>query len=170
MKQLVAAFSIVVAILLLIACSGDNSSKNAIIGEWKLTYWSADVSMDLNNDGLENVNLLRETACTNNEILSFDSNGIVSSENTFNPYVIISEFNNAAAYSVNVECAEGIIGFATDYLYDNVNENVQIGESTTATIDEGELTIVYEDAIEIYNTELTEVVATKDLTKVYTKQ
>lgn len=172
MKRLVAGLSMICAIIGFEGCSDNNASKNALVGEWKLTSWSTDVSMDLNNDGVENVNLLKETTCANNELLKFESNGIVASENTFNPTVMISELDGEeeVSYEVEVECAEGVIGFATDYVYNTTNGNVQIGENTAATIGENTLTIVYENAIEIYNTNLSEVVATKDLTKVYTKQ
>ena len=172
MKQINAIFSLVCLMMLSVACSKDSSSKSAIEGKWKLTYWGAEVPMDLNNDGFVNVNLLKETTCPNHEILSFDSNGVVSSEDTFNPNVMIAELIDEASssYDIQIECAEGVIGFAMDYSYDNTNGNVQIGETTTATINEGLLTIVYGGAVEIYNAELTEVVATKDLTKVYTKQ
>ncbi|OMP31248.1 hypothetical protein [Mangrovimonas sp. DI 80] len=172
MKQFGAVISLICILQLSVACSEDSSSKNALVGKWKLTSWSAEVPMDLNNDGLANVNLLKEITCSNKETLSFDVHGIVSSEDTFNPTVMISEVNGGGgnAYAVQVECAEGIIGFATDYAFDSTNGTVQIGENTVATLNGGELTIVYGNAIEIYNTELAEVVGTKDLTKVYTKQ
>jgi hypothetical protein len=155
----------------LTACSNDDSSDfNAIsvIGTWELTTWTIQTPINLNNDAIFSTNLLDEAPCDNNEILIFDVDGTVSSNMTYNPQVTISLLSNALDdYVFIVSCdMQGSIGTAGSYTQNNNLVNLF---NTTAVIDGNQLTLIYEDAIDIYNEDFTEISFSKDLTLVYTK-
>ena len=154
------------------SCSSDDvqdSNNNAIIGVWKLTAWNVDEGFDINQDGVVSNNLLNEIDCTRNETLFFDDQGVVSLNTTFNPDLDITLLDESTReYSFNVACdTEGVISLATTYTIDD--SIIMIGESE-ATIQDNQIFLVFEDRIKVYNEDLTQVVATKDLTLVYTKQ
>ncbi|WP_298496693.1 hypothetical protein [uncultured Algibacter sp.] len=153
------------------SCSSDDAqdkNSTAIIGVWKLTAWNVDQGFDINNDGVVNTNLLNEIDCPRNETLFFDDKGIVSLNTTFNPDLDITLLNEEASeYRFNVACdTEGIISLATSYtLNDSI---IMIGESE-AQIKNGQIILIFEDRIKIYNEDLTQIIETKDLTLVYDK-
>jgi hypothetical protein len=150
------------------ACSKDDV-KNPIIGNWKLTSWSIKIPLDLNSDATFSTNLLDETICEVNEILSFDKNGIVTSSDTFNPELKVRLKNGTSdVYMITETCAEGSVGFATEY--EQINDQRVGFNGVFAVVTGTKLTVVYKDAVMVYNEALTEVVATKDLTLVYEKR
>lgn len=150
------------------SCSNDDA-KHPVIGDWELIIWTVDIPFDLENDLVPTSNFLDTTACSVNEILTFDNNGIVTSDDTFNPEITISlKDGTSDVYFVNEVCAEGIIGFSTSFIQVN-NQNVELNGAVGIVTSE-KLTLVYKDAIEIYNEALTEVIESKDLTLVYMKK
>ena len=154
--------------LTLLSCSQDED-KRPIIGTWKLVTWTVDIPFDLDNDNLTSSNFLDKTACNVNETLSFDDNGNVSSSDTFNPEITIRlKDGTSDVYFVNEVCAEGSIGFSTSYIQVN-NQNVELN-GAVGIVANKILTLVYVNAVKIYNEALTEVIATKDLTLVYMKK
>ncbi|MEN3324366.1 hypothetical protein VP395_11560 [Mariniflexile soesokkakense] len=154
---------------LLLSCFNDTDDDYTIEGVWKLTDWNVADGFDINNDGIVNTNILNEIDCPNNETLVFESTGVVSSNETFNPTIEIALQNGILnSYAFNVVCdEEGIISFATTYIK---NGNVILIDNGIANMNRNQLIRVFIDAIKIYNEDFTEVVATKDLTLVYTKQ
>ena len=112
---------------------------------------------------------MNEIECVNNETLVFDSKGVVTSNNTFNPSIDIVLVNGTSNnYVFNVECdEEGVISFATTY---TINGNEVLISDRVATVNGNKLSRVFVDAIKIYNEDLTQIIASKDLTLVYTKQ
>ncbi|MGJ8593457.1 MAG: hypothetical protein ACSHXF_12975 [Aquaticitalea sp.] len=153
-----------IAFTFLTSCSTDES----VVGTWKLTTWSVQIPMDLNDDATSSVNLLDEAICNNNEMLKFEANGSVSTNMTYNPKVTVSISDETkSVYTVSVECdKEGSIGAAGDFTQ---NKNLVSLFDQTALIDDDQLTIVYKDAIDVHNEDLTVVVAKKDLTLIYTR-
>lgn len=150
------------------ACSKDDV-KNPIIGNWKLTAWSIEIPFNLNNDATFSTNLLDETTCEVNEILRFDTNGLVTSNDTFNPELKVRlKDGTSDVYMITETCAEGAIGFATEY--NQVNDQSIGFNGVVAVVTGSKLTVVYEGAIKVYNEALTEIIATKDLTLVYEKK
>jgi hypothetical protein len=145
------------------------NADSSVVGSWQLTTWSVFIPIDLNNDAITNNNLLNEATCDNNETLIFESNGTVSSNSTYNPQVYISLVNGTTDnYSFDVDCdTEGAIGLAGTYTQNNNSITLF---NTTAVINGNQLTVVYENAIDIYNEGFTEIMDTKDLTLVYTKK
>ncbi|MEJ2112847.1 MAG: hypothetical protein P8X62_03775 [Flavobacteriaceae bacterium] len=168
MKNLAPKLIILIAILFLTSCTAEDIDDNInVIGAWKLTTWTIDVPVDLNNDTIFSMNLLDEVSCDNNEILIFDTKGIVSSNHTFNPNIDIALISNEK-YIFNVECGVGTIGFATSYA--QIDYNTVQFNSIESTINGNKLSTVYKNAIKIYNEDFSEVVEIKDLTLIYTKQ
>ena len=159
----VLVFSIV---MLLVSCSKEESNTESIlIGDWRLTGYDIGVEVDVNKDDHFNLNLLDELDCLNNEVLTFESNGVVASTDTFNPIMEISR-SSLGEYSFDVECVDGIIGLATSYTFDG---NSVIYSNRTSVLSGNILTRVIEDVIEVYNEDLSAVIETRDLTLIYTK-
>lgn len=169
MKRFTLTLCLIVFIAFLFSCSEDDANDDSVVGTWELTTWTIEIPIDLNSDTLTSTNLLDEAICDNNERLIFDANGTVSSNATYNPQITVSLIDGTTdVYIFNVVCdMEGIIGTAGEY---SQNNNSVTLFDKTAVITGNQLTIVYEDAIDIYNEELTEVMITKNLTLVYTKK
>ncbi len=155
--------------LLLVSCSDDDNEDVSIVGTWKLTAWEVADGLDINNDGTASVNILDEIECANNETLIFESNGVVASNKTFNPDIGIAlKQGTTNNYTFNITCDEqGVIGFATSY---SQSMDTVIFNNNESTIIGNQLFRVIKESIKIYNEDFTEVVATKSLTLVYTKQ
>ncbi|MGB5418701.1 hypothetical protein [Algibacter sp.] len=159
------------ALVCFTSCSSEDmqDESSPLVGVWKLTAWNVNGGFDMNNDGMVNTNLLNEIDCDRNETLFFDEKGVVSLNTTFNPDINISLLKDETnEYSFDVVCdTEGVISLATSYTF--MDSTVMIGESV-AMIQGDQIFLVFEDRIKIYNEDFTEVLFTKDLTLVYTKQ
>ncbi|MEZ4793000.1 MAG: hypothetical protein R2783_05945 [Gelidibacter sp.] len=166
MKNVISILFILIFGFLSLSCSKDGGDDPSVVGEWELATWTINVPIDLNDDGITSTNLLDEATCDNSERLIFDVNGTVSSNATYNPHVTISLVDGTTdGYVFNVDCdTEGSIGIAGTYTQ---NGNLVTLFDSTASIDGNLLTIVYEDAIDIYDEDLSTVLTTKDLTLVY---
>lgn len=147
----------------------EDSNNLSIKGVWNLTAWNIDNGFDINNDGIISTNLLNEISCHQNETLLFEANGVVSLNTTFKPNLEIYLLNSRVEqYSFNLECdTEGVVSLATSYT--KSGNTIMIGE-TEASIEINQMSIVFENSIEIYNEDFTEVLETRDLTLVYIKQ
>lgn len=159
-------------ILAFTSCSSEdieNPNNSSIVGVWELTAWNVVNGFDFNNDGIISTNLLNEINCTKEETLVFEANSVVSLNTTFKPDIEIAQSNSInSEYSFNINCdTDGVVSLATSYTFDG--NNIVFGE-TIASIDGNQITIVFMDTIEIYNEDVTEVIETRDLTLVYTKQ
>ncbi|MEC3908360.1 hypothetical protein VOI54_15120 [Tamlana sp. 2201CG12-4] len=172
MNKLILNLGIALILVCVASCSSDdvqNENDSNIQGVWKLSAWNIVGGFDMNNDGVVHTNLLNEIDCTKNETLLFEPNGIVSLNTTFSPDIEIALLDEETnTYSFDVTCdTEGIISLATSY---KVNGNhVEIGE-IDALIEGNQISIVFEKSLEIYNSDLTQIIETKDLTLVYVKQ
>ncbi|WP_372756602.1 hypothetical protein [Mariniflexile sp.] len=164
MKRIVLAFTLVT--LLVTSCTTD-ADDNTIEGIWTLTEWNISEGFDIDGDGVTNRNILNEIECVNNETLVFESNGTVTSKNTFNPNITIALLNGTSNdYVFDVACDEiGVISFASTF---TINGNQVLINDGVATLNGDTLSCIFVDAIKIYNEAYTEVVATKDLILVYT--
>lgn len=146
----------------------DDTFNNDLIGTWKLTGYNVEGGFDINADGVADTNLLNEIECPNDETLVFVSNGIVSSDKTYNPLLEIGLVEGTNdRYVFNVECPDGDIGFSATYTQNNGSVTIQ---DRMAVLNGNQLARVFENAINIYNEDFTQVIATKTLTMVYTKQ
>lgn len=160
-------FILCFASLLVTSCSEEDDGLS-VVGTWKLTAWNVADGFDINNDGTVSTNILDEIECTNSEALIFEATGVMSSNNTFNPAINIALLDGTTdSYTFNITCdQEGVISFATTY-----SQSLD-----TVTFNDSEFTIIgnqllreIKEGIKIYNEGFTEVIATKDLTLVYTK-
>jgi len=143
------------------------SKANQVTGEWKLSSWDIGIEVDLNNDGDKSFNLIDEVNCDNNEILTISNNGTLNAIKTFSPIVRIAKKQNSD-YVFNVDCNKGSLGFATSY--ELKNNKILLDSNTEYYIfNEKQLTRVFKDAINIYNSDFSQVIETKDLTLTYMK-
>lgn len=148
-------------------CS-DKEVTHPVIGSWNLTTWTVGIPLDLKNHSVYSTNLLDQTACKVNEILSFNTSGTVISEDTFNPKITISlKDGSSDDYIVEEICSEGSIGFTADYIA--VDDNKVEFNNVMGILESNKLTFVYENMVKIYNDAQTEVIDSKDLTLVYEK-
>lgn len=157
-----------ITFFLSVSCSSDNDTES-IEGVWKLTAWNVAGGFDINKDGVASINILDEIDCVNNETLHFETNGIVSSTASFNPEINIALLTGTTdEYVFDVVCDDaGVISFASSY---SRSGDVVVINNRDALIDGNQIYQVFENAVEIHNEDLTQVVASKDLTLVYTKQ
>ena len=140
----------------------------SVEGEWILSEYNVPSGFDINKDGEKNVNLLKEIDCLNNEILIFDTTGIVSSVSSYNPNIHISLGEDTNEYIFDVSCdSEGLIGWATSFIQ---NGETIIYNNATATVLNKELHVVFKDAFNIYDINNTQVIETHDLIMVYIKK
>lgn len=168
MKKLVHFLCAVLMLALFTNCTKDDV-KVSILGTWKLTTWTIDVPLDLNSDTITSTNLLDEVSCANNETLVFETNGVMSSNNSFSPKIEIVLLNNTIdTYVFDIECLEGVIGFATTYIH--TSDDVIVFNDKEALVNGNQLICVYEDAIKIYSENMSNILETKDLKLVYTRQ
>lgn len=150
------------------SCSKDGD-KNPVVGNWELIAWTVNIPFDLDNDLDPSLNFLDKTACNVNETLSFDHKGNVTSKDTFNPEITIRlKEGTSDVYFVEEICAEGSIGLSTSYVQID-NQKIELN-GAIGIVASQKLTLVYADAIKIYNETLTEVIESKDLTLVYLKK
>lgn len=167
MKRILTIFTFLS--LLLFACSSDDSKLTSVEGVWQLVAYNVPEGFDINNDGIKSINILQEIGCANNEVMVFESTGVVYTDASFNPLIqiyILNEVTNE--YAFNVECdTEGVISLATNYTQKG---NTITFNKHSASVMHNHLYIIYEDAIEIFNADFTKVLAREDLTLVYSKQ
>lgn len=154
--------------LLIFACSSDDSNLTSVEGVWELVGYNVAEGFDINNDGIKSINILQEIDCINNEIMVFESTGVVYTHASFNPLIQIYVLNETInEYAFNVECdAEGVISLATNY---SQKGNTITFNKHSASVMNNQLSIIYEDAIEIFNADFTKVISRQDLTLVYVK-
>ncbi|MEO5789469.1 MAG: hypothetical protein ACOH2D_09390 [Gelidibacter sp.] len=150
------------------SCSKEDD-KYPVVGDWELIMWTVGIPFDLGNNQVHSLNFLDKTACNVNETLNFNHKGIVTSSNTFNPEITIRlKEDTSDVYFVEEICDEGTIGFSTSYLQvDKLNIELN---NAVGMVERNKLTLVYANAIKIYNEVFTEVIESKDLTLVYRKK
>ncbi|MBF8149333.1 hypothetical protein ITJ86_05460 [Winogradskyella sp. F6397] len=167
MNKILAVCFLICIIGMTTSCSDE--SEHDIVGVWLLTTRTVDIPFDVNQDGESNTNLTKEIDCNKEETLTFKNNGSVFSGNEFsNPLQYYKE-DTTNVYRINSDCnTEGIISFASEY---NITDEDTIKISDRVyVLQQNTLTTVYKNAVDIYNEDFTEVLETKDLTLVYTKQ
>jgi len=159
-----------IASFISVACSNE-PLDSSVVGSWKLTEVNINLpnGFDINNDGVRNTNLLDEIDCANKEVLTFEPNGVMQSNLTFNPDVDIFLLDEATQnYAFNVKCdLEGAIGYATSYIQEG--EIIKYNNRSAFLVG-NQLYMIFKSAIAIYNSDGSEIVDIEDLTLVYTKQ
>lgn len=162
---------IILACILMLStsCSKDEVETNepSVVGAWRLSNYGIGLSVDIDKNGTKSFNVLDEIDCEVNEELVFKSNGTVASNDSFHHVINISKSSLTNNYIFNVECSEGYISTATSYIQEN-NNMVEFN-GVISTISNNQLTRVFENAIEIYNEDFTEMIEFQNLTLVYTK-
>ena len=123
--------------------------------------------MDLNNDGTYSKNLLFETSCENEEILRINSDNTLYDLKTFSPLINIS--NNRSSYIISEDCNTGSLGFGSSFV--RVDNELQLETNGKYILnDENKLIRVFEEAVNIYNHDHSNISEKRDLVLVYTKK
>ncbi|TXE20017.1 hypothetical protein ES692_01795 [Psychroserpens burtonensis] len=157
-----------ICLVLLNSCAKEEvENQSQVIGEWKLINYSIGTAHDINKDGWSNLNLLNEIDCDDNEVLKFETTGVVSSNETYNPTLQISKSEVDNTYTFNIECSEGIISFATSF--SQINSNTFQFNDKEFTVINDSFNIVLVEDIKIYNVDFSQIIETKDLVLTYTK-
>lgn len=168
MKITLRLLLISVCFIICSSCSKDEV-KAPVVGVWELVGWTVDIPFELDDNIISSSNFLDKTVCEVNEILVFDSNGNVTSHDTFSPKITISlKDGTSDVYFVEEVCAEGSIGFSTSYLQVD-HQSIELN-GATGFFTAKELNLVYSNAVEIYNEARTEVIENKNLTLTYLKR
>ncbi|MFD1014519.1 hypothetical protein [Winogradskyella rapida] len=166
MKITFKAFLILCLVGVTTACSDNDKSK--VIGVWELTTRTIAIPFDVNEDGVANTNLVEEIDCNSLETLTFEENGSVYSGNEASVLMQFYKHDEDDTYGLQVDCnKESLISFASSY--DEVNANTVQISGRNYEIQGDTMTVVFEDAITIYNEDFSEALETKDLTLIYTK-
>ena len=149
------------------SCS--DKSEHDVIGVWLLTTRTIDLPFDVNQDGVSNTNLIAEIDCNKTETLTFDNNGTVSSGNEFsNPLKYYKE-NDTNVHRIISDCnTEGVISFASEF--ETIEKSTIKISDRVYELSGNTLTTVFENSVKIYNEDFTEVIETKDLKLIFTKQ
>lgn len=109
-NKLIFAFTIIIASLGLNSCEawedesyhpgGDSDEEVIIPGNWKLTELNLEEPFDFNQDGTASINLMTETNCYQNELMSFLPNNTgISTSNSYANITVDDE-------NFTVECIE----------------------------------------------------------------
>lgn len=156
-----------VCCLFCLSCSKTND--NPVAGDWELVGWTVGIPFHVDGVTASHTNFLELTTCAVNEVLTFDHNGIVTSTDTFSPKIsIYMKAEAGGIYLVEEVCADGYISFSTSYNYD-AQQNIEFNEAT-GSFEGRQLTVIYPNAVEIYNEMRTEIIAHKNLTLTYLKR
>ena len=167
MKNILITSILICLLGLSMSCSEKKDSQ--IIGVWKLTTRTINIPFDVNNDGLYNNNLIEEVECNPIETLTFDNNGTVYSGNELSSELTFFKQTNPVTYGINVTCDESaIISFASEF---NIisTDTIQIS-ARNYIVNDTTLATIFENAVEIFNKDFTEILETRDLTLIYSKQ
>lgn len=150
------------------SCSKDTNVSH-IVGTWQLSTRTIGASFDVNQDNIYRTNLIKEANCNDIETLTFTEEGTVFSGNEYVSDIIYFKYDDSDNYGINVECDKNrIISFASEY--EDLNEASVLILDKVYRIEDHTLTTIFEDAITIYNEDLTTVIETRDLKLVYIKQ
>lgn len=139
--------------------------ENSFTGQWQLVSWSVGLEMDLDKDGNTSLNLIEETRCDNNEFLTLNNKGILKSEKTFNPTLNI--FKTKSGYKFSEKCNKGSIGFSNGFTIEGNDVKLDVGGKYELL--DGNLVRVFEGAINVFNSDFSEVLETRDLVLTYKK-
>lgn len=183
MKNLkIYSLTVFTALSLFTSCSKDDDSSDSdvevsftIDGTWKLTSFNTTTPLDLNGDGVSEVNIIAEANCYTNETVVFnaDNTGVIKST-SYADIEAVLETGPTDSYTYNSECIDEV---------ENINFTWTKNSDTLTIVDEdsssyslylnsnNELTITFEDAfsVEDPDNEVT-VVSDEDFTMIYTKQ
>ncbi|SHH43041.1 hypothetical protein [Winogradskyella jejuensis] len=140
--------------------------NNEYLGDWELQSWSFDIEMDLNNDNTSSFNLLEETSCVNQEVLTLKSNNTLGSKKTFSSNLRVSK--EGAVYKVSEKCNKGSLGFSS--AFKKINDTLVLEEGGEYILNRNKLTRTFKGFIKVYNQDFSEVLETKDLVLTYIRK
>ncbi len=134
-------------------------------GTWKLTAITLQEAYDLNEDGTASSDLMAETNCYQNELMTFNED--MSGVGTSNSYANIT----IEGETFTIECIEEIeeTPFAWAQIQNTVTLTVE-GQVVNATLAGNTLTYIIPEGFVVIDGENGDVTISQDMTFVYTKQ
>ncbi len=136
-----------------------------IPGVWKLTELNLEEPYDFNEDGAPNSNLMTETNCYQNELMSFLPNNTgVATSNSYASITIEGE-------DFSIECIEEVEETPFNWIQTQNTIAITIdGQTFNATLTGNKLSFVIPEGFYAGNTEEGGVEILQDITFIYTKQ
>ncbi|MGR7811915.1 hypothetical protein [Lacinutrix undariae] len=166
MRKLINLFFVLPLFVFSTSCTKDDINTN-IVGEWELISWEANTALDLNKDSVAHQNLLEELACENNETLEFESVGVYSNVDTFNPMLKIALTGaQTNTYDIDLQCSEGAIGTAASYIV--TGDEIIVNNKVLGTL-QGDILYTYK-TLNVYNEDFSEVIETIAVKVIYKKK
>lgn len=154
-----------------------NPNTSDIVGTWLLTAWNGEEPIDLNNDGIQNINFLDEMDCYNNETMVFNQDGTgVSHSTSYADIYMELEIGTTDSYNFQIDCIDEV---------EDANFNwTQVGNTIIMLVDDGfgeteelywtlegnQMFMTFPEGFFVFATDDTTVTTIQDLTFVYTKQ
>lgn len=144
---------------------GNNGEEVTIPGEWKLTELNLEEPFDFNQDGTANINLMTETNCYQNEIMTFLPNN--TGIGTSNSYAMIT----VDSENFTVECIEETEETPFTWSQNATNFTIVMDSQThTATLDGNKLTFTIPEGFMTGPNGEGGFEILQDLTFIFTKQ
>lgn len=153
-------------------CIDDANELTDIVGTWLMTAWMGEEPIDLNNDGVENLNFLDEMDCYNNETLVFNANNtVVATSNAYADFEFSIVAGTTNTYEYTITCINEVdITNGTWTQNGNTVSILEGAESSIWTLNGNQLSILVPSGFIAYSSEDSEVTTIQDITFIYTKQ
>lgn len=169
-NKLILAFTIIISSLSLNSCEawedesyhpgGEHGEDVIVPGNWKLTELNLEEPFDFNQDGTVNTNLMTETNCYQNELMSFLPNNTgISTSNSYANITVDGE-------NFTVECVEETE--ETPFTWSQTQNAFSIvvdGQTLPATLVGNKITFTIPEGFMTGGMEVLQ-----DITFIYTKQ
>lgn len=144
---------------------GESGEEVIIPGGWKLTELNLEEPYDFNQDGTANKDLMLETNCYDNELMSFlpANTGVVTS-NSYAQITVDGE-------GFTVECIEELE--ETPFTWSQTQNNISVvvdGQTLTAVLTGNKLTYTIPEGFYAGSNGEGDVEILQDITFIYTKQ
>ena len=167
-------FSVLLLALILLSCGNDDDNSNSeasIEGTWKLSSWSAEEAVDLNNDGVAHLNLLDEMNCYANETIVFTSNTATYNGTSYADITFDLETGSSNQYNYTINCIEENSSQQGTYVKNGNTVVITFeGDNTVATVSGNQLTFLVPEGYYTESSNNPNVTVEQDLTLVFTKQ
>lgn len=153
-------------------CTNGSEQETELEGTWLLTAWIGTEAIDLNNDGVENINFLEEMDCYTNETILFNTdNTAVATSTSFATFEFIIEVGTTNSFEYSITCEEELdITNGTWSQNGNIVTITDNFGTTDFTLNGNQLSIFVPEGFFAFNSDDFTVTTSQDLTFVYTKQ
>lgn len=172
MKTFYSISSLFIAYVLLVSCTkNDDTLQASISGVWKLTAWNVISPLDLNNDGVPNSNLLLEFGCLNGSELIFKDSQNASLYYSSDVSFHVENENEGWFFMISCSLDGEVTPMQLTYVYqDNDVILNNAGDLLHFTLTDNTLSMVVPNGFVARNPETQDIVLSRDVTYLFTKQ